>query len=296
MTSNEEIFKEINRVATRVDEKWKALGYRHEQFSGIAYSALESSLLSKMLSDFSPMEYLTLFSSQLKNIKQQYLPGEFCDHPITVFRAPNFHIEVNVWGKKASTSIHNHHFSGALEALTGNSIHDIYSFEQQKKISTHVSFGNLKLVKSDRIKSRYLSKIECNENFIHRTYHLNNISAVLVIRADHPDIDHVSTFLTSGHRISYYFESDRHQFFEMGSNYTTDHYQEVEKYFSTLCDDKIYEFFSYTFIFSYYIKRDFTLHLYKHIESRNLEDWPKLKDALYREARLKLKYELVKTL
>ena len=77
--------------------------------------------------------------------------SNFSDLPVVLYRCQDFYIEMLIW-VVASTSIHQHAFSGAFRVLAGSSVHTEYEFEERDRISSRLLLGETRLRRTELLR------------------------------------------------------------------------------------------------------------------------------------------------
>lgn len=101
------------------DELYRAFSAR--RFDEQAFPALAAELLARaeLEPDFQFGELVEFLMNT--RIRQQPSLG-FSNLPLVVYRRDDFHIELLIW-TEATTTIHQHGFSGAFRVLIGSTLH-----------------------------------------------------------------------------------------------------------------------------------------------------------------------------
>ena len=150
------------------------------QLAPIAASALSCAKLETDFDLGAIAEFL-----RTTQIKQQ--PGTtFSNLPPIVYRCDSFYIELLVW-TEASTTVHEHAFSGAFRVLVGSSIHTEYEFEQGQRISSRLLLGRTRFKGIELLKQGDVRRIRSGRNgLLHGLFHLDRPSVTLVVRDIEP--------------------------------------------------------------------------------------------------------------
>ena len=113
--------------------------------------------------------------------------SRFGQPAIRLYSGRGFYIEALFW-LDASTAIHQHAFSGAIQVIEGGSVHAVYEFEQQERINSHLLVGKLNLCKAEVLRPGDTRPISDGSSFIHALFHLERPSVTLVLRTlQNPD-------------------------------------------------------------------------------------------------------------
>ena len=101
---------------------------------------------------------------------------------MTLFRAQRFFIEALHW-IDASTTVHQHGFSGAFQVLAGSSIETRYAFELERAFDGHFVMGQLRLLSSTLHAPGDVTAIRSGpRGLIHGLFHLERPSITIVVR------------------------------------------------------------------------------------------------------------------
>ena len=168
----------FSQTGEEIEDRWRRSEYDEDAFPGIAATVLEESDIIDKTDIWEIMRW-ALAETQLP--QQQDLKAAFGDPPLTLFKAPRFHIDVYYW-LEATTSIHQHSFCGAFQVLHGSSIHSQYRFETNRKINFFSRIGSLELEKCELLEIGDIQRIDPGARYIHALFHLDQPSATIVIR------------------------------------------------------------------------------------------------------------------
>lgn len=161
-----------------VEERWKENNYDEDSFPEVASQALVEKDPSKHVD---PWDIIRWCHRTPDLPTQQDVGGRFGDPPLTLFAGPRFHVDVYFW-VDATTSIHQHGFSGAFQVLLGSSIHSQYRFENERKISARFSVGEVALDHVECLRPGDTRKILAGRKHIHSLFHLDRPSATITVR------------------------------------------------------------------------------------------------------------------
>lgn len=185
----EELFLEIKK-------NWDKLGNPIDRFPDLAFQHL---LNFNWL--FDHQDFYKLLDS-IGPLPLQTFPGrEFGELPFTVYRDEKFIIDIYIWNS-FETSIHDHHFCGAFKVIQGRSLHQVYEFEEKKKINSLIQYGELKRIKTENLTVGSAQKIELADKFIHQVCHLGAPTVTLCVRTNNL-FDNLFSYHTSGFRFKY---------------------------------------------------------------------------------------------
>ena len=112
---------------------------------------------------------------------QQDLDAEFGDAALTVVTRDDFHVQLLSWAD-ASTTIHEHSFSGAFTVVEGSSVHVTYDFEIEDRATPYFVQGRLRHRSAELLRVGEVRRILPGSEFIHCVFHLERPSVSLVIR------------------------------------------------------------------------------------------------------------------
>lgn len=134
------------------------------------------------------------------NQDQKYGSFQFSDLPVTIAMGKHCFLDLYFW-RRRSTTIHDHHFTGAFQCLEG--INEDLEFEFVKKtdLGLYHDLGEVKLKHSRTIKKGDIAPIDLLDKFIHQNHHHAELTINACFRT--PDIGNVnlSNYLYSGLRM-----------------------------------------------------------------------------------------------
>lgn len=108
----------------------------------------------------------------------------FSDLQLTLYRRPNFYIEILIWAH-STTSVHQHSFSGAFKVLRGCSLHTTFRYIQKNLVHPDLSLGELINQGSEYLATGSIRQIEPGpQGLIHCLFHLEQPSITLVVRSN----------------------------------------------------------------------------------------------------------------
>jgi hypothetical protein len=185
----------FSHIGARVEQLWRARNFDEHVFPEIA---------TVVLSESSPAQHITyadvidalLFGTAMPPQPQDLSFGQ---PPITVYSHPRFYIEVLCW-MDATTSIHQHAFSGAFHVLHGSSVHTRYEFHPRKRINQHFIIGDVRFAACELLQAGDTRTIHAGSEFIHALFHLDRPSISIVLRTrvevdTGPQYDYVPPYL-----------------------------------------------------------------------------------------------------
>lgn len=168
------------RLAADVWRLWKDYQYDEAAFSDVALRMLTEAPPAGQVS-FLEVAKFGLFTNPLPF--QADIESAFGQPPLTVHWQPEFRIEVLFWTSTV-IGIHQHAFSGAFHLLTGSSLHTVWDFKCEERLSSQLLLGALDLKKAELLGVGDTRAIVAGNHFIHCTYHLDQPTITVVIRTN----------------------------------------------------------------------------------------------------------------
>jgi len=168
------------RLAADVWKLWKEYQYDEAAFSDVALRMLTEDPPADQVS-FLDVAKFGLFTNPLPF--QTDIESIFGQPPLTVHWQPEFRIEVLFWTSTV-IGIHQHAFSGAFHLLTGSSLHTVWDFKCEERVSSQLLLGALDLKKAELLGVGDTTAIIAGNRFIHATYHLDRPTITVVIRTN----------------------------------------------------------------------------------------------------------------
>lgn len=168
------------RLATDVWRSWKEYQYDEEAFSDVAMRVLTEEPAADQIS-FVDVARFGLFTNPFPF--QTNIGSAFGQPPLTVHWQPEFRIEVLFWTSSV-VGIHQHAFSGAFHLLTGSSLHTVWDFKCEERVSSQLLLGALDLKKAELLGAGDTRAIIAGNRFIHATYHLDQPTVTVVVRTN----------------------------------------------------------------------------------------------------------------
>ena len=168
------------RLAAGVWKLWKEYQYDEAAFSDVALRMLTEEPPADQVS-FLDVAKFGLFTNPLPF--QTDIESVFGEPPLTVHWQPEFRIEVLFWTSKI-IDIHQHAFSGAFHLLTGSSLHTVWDFKCEERVSSQLLLGALDLKKAEVLGVGDTRAIIAGNRFIHATHHLDRPTITVVIRTN----------------------------------------------------------------------------------------------------------------
>ena len=168
------------RLAAGVWRLWKEYQYDEAAFSEVAQRMLTEEPPADQVS-FLDVAKFGLFTNPIPF--QTDIESVFGEPPLTVHWQPEFRIEVLFWTSRI-IGIHQHAFSGAFHLLTGSSLHTVWDFKCEERVSSQLLLGALDLKKAELLEVGDTRAIIAGNRFIHDTYHLEQPTITVVIRTN----------------------------------------------------------------------------------------------------------------
>lgn len=130
---------------------------------------------------------------------QNYASAQFSDFPITVASGENCFLDIYFW-RRRPTVIHDHHFTGAFQALKGVNVDLEFEFIKNKSLGRFHDLGEVKLKTCRKLKEGDIAPIDLLDKFIHQNHHQDELTINACFRT--PDIGetNLSNYLYSGLR------------------------------------------------------------------------------------------------
>ncbi len=165
-------------LGSLVEGRWKNVNYEEEAFPEIAAGALAETDPSRRQD---PWEIIRWLYTTTELPKQRDVDGHFGNPPITLYCSDKFHIDIYYW-LDGTTGIHQHAFSGAFQVFLGSSVHSQFSFEEERRISSHFSIGQVCVNSAELLMEGDIRMIVPGRRFIHSLFHLDRPSATITIK------------------------------------------------------------------------------------------------------------------
>jgi hypothetical protein len=163
-----------------VERRWRDKNYDENRFPDIAARALREADLTARVDPWEIIRWVHTTTDLPRQLDPQ---AKFGDPPITLFNGPRFYIDVYYW-LDATTSIHQHSFSGAFQVLLGGSMHSTYEFKKKRETNPHLFIGDVSLKDVSLLGKGDIRTIHAGSRFIHSLFHLERPSATIVIRTN----------------------------------------------------------------------------------------------------------------
>lgn len=188
------LLNDVQRLVRSGDEA--ILKYGIESFALEARALLEKASLTEK---FSFQEIVEASFKPDFNHKQNFSNFEFSDLPLTLARGEKCFIDLYFW-RRRPTTIHNHHFTGAFQSLTGKNLDLEFEFRETRKIGKFHAQGELKEIRRKVLKPGEVVSIGLLDQFIHQNHHQADLTVNLCFRTPDTSHDSLSNYLFSGFR------------------------------------------------------------------------------------------------
>lgn len=167
-------FQDLGR---KLELAWLHVNYDEKVFPHLSLEHLEKTECFKSIEASEIVDWL--FSHE--HAFQQPAAIHFGQPSITLFQAPRFFIEALFWFS-ATTSIHEHGFSGAFSVLAGSSLHSHWRFKHDHTINSRMLCGQLDRLSTEILKPGETRAILPGNQLIHQLFHLEEPSVTIVAR------------------------------------------------------------------------------------------------------------------
>lgn len=169
----------VDELGAALEDEWCRSNYDPFAFPDIAVRGLGQARLPDKLSP----DDIVAWALETRSLPaQRDLEGKFGQPPVTMFRAPRFHIDALYW-LDGSTTIHQHAFSGAFQVLSGSSIETRYRFEPERRFDGHFVMGKLLVVETSLNGRGAVTPIRAGVGgLVHALFHLERPSVSIVVR------------------------------------------------------------------------------------------------------------------
>jgi len=182
-------------LGAAIEKAWDECGRKENAFGEIATKAL---IASEVLTKVTPEDIIDWI------VNSDHLPtqdaSDFGQPPVNLYVNQDFYIQALFW-IDATTSIHEHAFSGAFGVLQGSSVHSTYSFTPKKVASKRVVIGETRFIQAELLQQGDVRTIFSGNGLIHALFHLDRPSVSLVVRTraeaegDRPQYAYLKPFL-----------------------------------------------------------------------------------------------------
>lgn len=174
----------VQDMGREIARRWSVTNFDNLALPDLACEVLLSTRPAENISHEGIADWLSITDSIPA---QPNIDSTFGQPPVTLFWHPRFYIEALHW-LTATTQIHQHGFSGAFCVLAGSSLQSRYVFTCERRVNTHMLFGDLSLEDVSLLSQGDVRPIRSGTALIHSVFHLDFPSVTLVVRT-HSDID-----------------------------------------------------------------------------------------------------------
>lgn len=168
----------FTKLGQEIESLWRSNHYDERVFAPLATRALQKAQIHRQIKANDVLDWL-LASETLP--EQMDIAGMFGEPPVTIYRGRRFTIQVIFWFT-ASTSIHDHSFSGAFQVLEGSSLHSTYTFHERQRFTAHFLLGDVRLCRAEWLQRGDVTAID--STLVHCLYHIDAPSASIVVRTN----------------------------------------------------------------------------------------------------------------
>ena len=168
----------LRRLAARIDREWKRTGSKASVFPAVA---------ARVLSDAQPHRQYDLQALAGWTLARRTFPpacnpfGPFGPPAFTIWSDGRFFANLYAY-MTPEVVIHDHDFAGAFINLSGTTIHATYEFADAERVAPEVQVGALAMRGVEVVRPGDVRRIDPGRRFIHRVWHLDQPTVVLVIR------------------------------------------------------------------------------------------------------------------
>lgn len=170
-------------LAAAVNEQWRKLEFRHEDFTQIAKGVLSAALQREQ---WLIADWTWLWKSTLPR-KQLDVAGSFADPQITLFEDSRIVINANLW-RARPTAIHDHGFYSVGAQLRGASLLADFAIRQDEL--TPIAGGlfkcDLSLRQISMLSPGDMLNVPAGRGLVHQVFHLDPASIFLEVRTRNP--------------------------------------------------------------------------------------------------------------
>lgn len=170
-----EVLEQVQQLGHRVAVEFERCHGDFEKFPAIAYA-----LLSMWDAPAFRTEFLLGWLSA-PALPAQRPNDVFSDFPLVLFHHHEFRIELLTW-QNASTTIHQHAFSGAFRVWQGSSLQRRYHFEESQRFNHCLRFGDVRAEACEYLSVGDTRQIDPAARLTHSVFHIAKPSVTLVIR------------------------------------------------------------------------------------------------------------------
>ncbi len=175
----------FKRIGDAVTDAWRAKNFNEEALPAIAARILKEEPAHRWVDPFEPLRWVHATPALPPQLD---FPGKFGQPPVTLYRSDaGVVVDVYYW-LDATTTIHQHSFSGAFQVLSGSSIHTVYDFALEERINSRLEIGRVQMRSTELLTPGSTHEIASRRRFIHSLFHLERPSVSVVVRnVNQPD-------------------------------------------------------------------------------------------------------------
>jgi hypothetical protein len=162
-----------------IERSWLRCNYDEEAFSQLVLDELRR---NPPIEHVKVEEIINWIFSPAHDFIQPSPREFFGEPPVMLFQAPRFYIEALFW-LSATTSIHEHKFSGAFAVLAGGSVHSHWRFTPERTVNSRMLCGRLERVSTEILRPGGMMPIYSGSRLIHQLFHLEVPSVTIVVRS-----------------------------------------------------------------------------------------------------------------
>lgn len=167
-----------------------------QDFHHKAYELLEKTHLHQAF-DFSQLVEASFLPEF--NHPQNYASAQFSDFPITIGSGEHCFLDLYFW-RRRPTVIHNHHFTGAFQALRGVNVDLEFEYKKTRSLGRYHDLGELTLKQTRKLKVGEIAPIDLLDKFIHQNHHQDDLTINACFRTPDHGQTNLSNYLYSGLR------------------------------------------------------------------------------------------------
>ena len=169
----------FQRLGARVDQAWLLSSYDERVFPEIATRLLEEQLPAPGTAVDEIVSWV--FEASHAWPQAPWNTAAIGQPSVVVYATDRFFIEALFWFD-ATTSMHQHAFSGAFSLLQGSSVHSEWSFNESRRINGGMRLGELTLRSVEILGVGAVRPIRAGDAYIHQLFHLDTPSVTIVVR------------------------------------------------------------------------------------------------------------------
>ncbi|MBX3229809.1 MAG: hypothetical protein KIT84_05700 [Labilithrix sp.] len=161
----------------RVSAEWAAVHRDELAFPSLARAALEAARIHEAL-DFDRLVDLVLDGDLPPQVESN---DAFAPPPITIARGEGLVVELVFWADRAR-SVHQVDFHGAFQVFTGGGIHTRYRFEEKRRVSSSLLFGDLSLTGAELLSRGDVREVAQGQRVAQVTFPTERPTVTIVLR------------------------------------------------------------------------------------------------------------------